>query len=154
MITGVNHTSFTVSDVERSIAFYRDLLGMELLSLAERDPIFSERVTAIPGAHLKVAYLKAPDGHRLELIEYLSPKGKKLDTQTNHVGSAHLAFDVVDLPRLFEALKAKGVIFKSVPLEVPTGPNRGTLAVYFTDPDGITLEFLQKPKTNPFDSPV
>ena len=76
MITGVNHTSFTVSDVERSIAFYRDLLGMELLSLAERDPIFSERVTAIPGAHLKVAYLKAPDGHRLELIEYLSPKGK------------------------------------------------------------------------------
>ena len=146
MITAVNHTSFTVSDVERSVAFYKDLLGMELLSLAERDPAFSQKVTGIPGAHLKVAYLKAPDGHRLELIQYLSPQGKRLDTRTSNVGSGHLAFDVEDLPRIFQELKAKGVKFKSPPLEVPTGPNRGTLAVYFTDPDGITLEFLQRSK--------
>jgi catechol 2,3-dioxygenase-like lactoylglutathione lyase family enzyme len=145
MILGVNHTSFTVSDIERSVSFYQNLLGMELLSLAERDPAFSEKVTGIPGAHLKVAYLRAPDGHRLELIEYLSPQGEKLDIRTHHVGSGHLAFDVEDLPRLFQELKAKGVIFKSHPLEVPAGPNRGTLAVYLTDPDGITLEFLQKP---------
>jgi catechol 2,3-dioxygenase-like lactoylglutathione lyase family enzyme len=147
MIIGVNHTSFTVSDVERSVAFYQDLLGMELLSLGERDPAFSQKITGIPGAHLKVAYLRAPDGHRLELIQYLSPAGKRLDTVTNNVGSGHLAFDVEDLPRLFQALTAKGVKFKSPPLEVPTGPNRGTLAVYCTDPDGITLEFLQTPRT-------
>ncbi len=38
MILTTNHTSFTVSDVERSVAFYRDLLGFKLLSLAERPP--------------------------------------------------------------------------------------------------------------------
>ena len=144
MITSVNHTSFTVSDLDRSIAFYRDLLGMELMSLAGRDPAFVEKVTGIPGANLKVAYLQAP-GHRLELIQYFSPPGKKLELQTNNVGCAHLAFNVDDLPGMYAHLKAKGVHFKSAPLEVSAGPNKGALVVYFTDPDGITLEFLQIP---------
>ena len=143
MIKRVNHTSFTVSDVERSVSFYRDLLGMELISLAERDPGFAEKITGIPGAHLKTAYLRAPGGHHLELIQYLSPPGTKLDTRTHNVGSAHLAFDVDDLPKLYADLKAKGVQFKSPPMEVPAGPNKGNLAVYCTDPDGITLEFIQ-----------
>lgn len=144
MITSVNHTSFTVGDLDRSISFYRDLLGMELISLAGRDPAFVEKITGIPGANVKVAYLQAP-GHRLELIQYSSPPGKKLDMRTNNVGCAHLGFNVDDLPRMYAELKAKGVQFKSEPQEVPAGPNKGTLAVYFTDPDGIFLEFLQTP---------
>jgi catechol 2,3-dioxygenase-like lactoylglutathione lyase family enzyme len=88
--------------------------------------------------------MQAP-GHRLELIQYFSPPGKKLDLQTNNVGCAHLAFTVDDLLKMYAKLKAKGVNFKSAPQEVPAGPNKGTLAVYFTDPDGITLEFLQGP---------
>ncbi len=144
MIINVNHTSFTVSDLDRSISFYRNLLGLELISLTGRDPAFSEKVTGIPGASLKIAYLQTP-GHRLELIQYLSPSGEKLDCRTNNIGSAHLAFNVDNLPALYADLKAKGVQFKSEPLEVPAGPNKGTMAVYFTDPDGITLEFLQAP---------
>ncbi len=144
MIINVNHTSFTVSDLDRSISFYRNLLGLELISLTGRDPAFSEKVTGIPGANLKIAYLQAP-GHRLELIQYLSPSREKLDCRTNNIGSAHLAFNVDNLPALYADLKAKGVQFKSEPLEVPAGPNKGTMAVYFTDPDGITLEFLQAP---------
>jgi catechol 2,3-dioxygenase-like lactoylglutathione lyase family enzyme len=144
MIISVNHTSFTVNDLDRSIAFYRDLLGLELISLAGRDPAFVEKVTGIPGANLKVAYLQAP-GHRLELIQYLNPPGKKLELQTHNVGCAHLAFNVDDLPAMYANLKARGVPFKSSPLEVSAGPNKGTLTVYFTDPDGITLELLQAP---------
>ena len=144
MIINVNHTSFTVGDLDRSISFYRNLLGLELISLTGRGPDFSAKVTGIPGANLKIAYLQAP-GHRLELIQYLSPSGEKLDCRTNNIGSAHLAFNVDNLPALYADLKAKGVQFKSEPLEVPAGPNKGTMAVYFTDPDGITLEFLQAP---------
>ena len=144
MITSVNHTSFTVSDLDRSVSFYRDLLGMELISLTGRDPGFVERITGIPGANVKVAYLQAP-GHRLELIQYFGPSGKNLDLQTNNVGCAHLGFNVDDLPRMYAELKAKGVHFKSEPQEVPAGPNKGTKAVYFMDPDGIPLELLQTP---------
>jgi len=118
-------------------------LRLELISLAERESEFAEKITGIPGAHLKTAYLRAPGGHYLELIQYLSPPGAKLDTRTHNVGSAHLAFNVDNLPKFYADLRAKGVPFKSPPLEVPGGPNKGNLAVYCTDPDGITLEFIQ-----------
>ena len=144
MIQSANHTGFTVSDVERSVAFYRDLLGLELLSLAERDPEFSARISGVPGAHMKTAYLKTPDGHRLELIQYLSPPGTRLDMRTNNVGNGHLALNVRDVRALYAKLKAGGVRFKSEPLEVPGGPNKGNVAVYCTDPDGITIELIQQ----------
>ena len=143
MILNTNHTSFTVSDVESSIAFYRDLLGFKLLSLAERPPAFAELATGIPGAHLKTAYLQAPGGHRLELIQYLHPPGMKLDTRTHNVGSAHLAFDVDDLRRVYRELKGQGVRFKGDPIEIPAGPNKGNLMVYMLDPDDFTLELIQ-----------
>jgi len=144
MILSTNHTSFTVSDLDRSIAFYRDILGFELISLASREPSFAAKVTGIPGAHLKVAYVQAP-GHRIELIQYLAPPGKKLDLATNNIGCGHLAFNVDDLKKMYIEMNAKGVPFKSEPLEVPAGPNKGGYAVYFTDPDGVTLEFIQAP---------
>ncbi len=144
MIISTNHTSFTVSDLERSVAFYRDIMGFELISLGERGPAFAAKITGVPGAHLKVAYLQAP-GHRIELIQYLSPPGKKLDLATNNVGCGHMAFDVDDLRKRYKEMKAKGVQFKSEPLEVPAGPNKGGFAVYLTDPDGVTLEFIQAP---------
>jgi len=143
MILRTDHTSFTVSDVERSAAFYRDLLGFKLLSLAERPQGFAEIATGIPGAHLKVAYLEVPGGHRLELIQYLSPRGAKLDTRTHNVGSAHLALNVDDLRQVYQEFKAKGVRFKGEPIEVPAGPNRGNLMVYMLDPDDFTLELIQ-----------
>jgi hypothetical protein len=46
---------------------------------------------------------------------------------------------------MYAELKVKGVQFKSAPQQVPAGPNKGTLAVYFMDPDGIPLELLQTP---------
>ena len=144
MITRTNHTSFTVSDLDRSITFYRDLLGFELISLAGRDPKFSEKVTGIPGARLQVAYLQAP-GHRIELIQYISSPGVTLDLRTNNIGCGHIAFDVDDLRKMYAQLKAKGVHFKSEPLESTAGPTKGGFVVYLADPDGITLEFIQAP---------
>ncbi len=146
MILATNHTSFTVSDVERSAAFYRDLLGFKLLSLAERPPGFAEIATGIPGAHLKVAYLEVPGGHRLELIQYLNPPGVKLDTRTHNVGSAHLGLNVDDLRRVYREFKAKGVHFKGEPIEIPAGPNKGNFMVYMLDPDDFTLELIQTRK--------
>jgi catechol 2,3-dioxygenase-like lactoylglutathione lyase family enzyme len=71
-VLATNHTSFTVSDLDRSIAFFRDCLGFELLSKAPRDPGTVERITGVADADIMVAYVQGP-GHRLELIEYLAP---------------------------------------------------------------------------------
>ena len=145
MFLSVNHTSFTVSDLERSVHFYTEVLGMRLVNIAERDPAFSAQVTGIPGAHLRIAYVEAA-GYRIELIQYLSPPGKKLDTRTCNVGSAHIAFNVDDLQRMYAELSAKGVRFVSPPCTIPAGPNKGGKAVYLEDPDNNTLELIELPK--------
>ncbi|MFQ5895966.1 MAG: VOC family protein [Nitrospinota bacterium] len=143
MLLGVNHTSFTVADVERSVDFYTNVLGGRLLSLAERPPDFCEKVTGVPGAHLRIAYVELA-GYHLELIQYLSPAGEKADTRTCNVGSAHVAFNVSGLRGMYRELKARGVRFMGEPVEIPAGPNRGGHAVYFEDPDENTLEFIEK----------
>ena len=70
-VLGTNHTSFTVSDLERSIGFWRDCLGCELISKAPRDPGLVSRITGVAGAEMMVAFLKAPGqpGDGIEMIE-------------------------------------------------------------------------------------
>src|SRR5687767_16026167 len=74
-ILGTNHTSFTVSNLERTIAFLHDCLGFEVVSKAPRDPALVSRITGVEGADMMIAFLKAP-GHTLELIEYRAPANK------------------------------------------------------------------------------
>jgi len=141
MILEMNHMSFTVGDIERSVPFYRDLLGLSLVSLASRDRAFSERVTGIPGAELRIAYLQAPNA-AVELIQYLSPAGLKLDTRTCNIGSAHVCFVVDDFDLLVGRLRNASVHFAGQPTTVPAGPNLGRQVLYFEDPDGNTIEIF------------
>ncbi len=136
MITSHNHSSFTVSDVERSIVFYRDVLGFTVENVFEAVGAGIEQITGMPGAHLKVAHLLLGD-FRLELIQYLHPKGKSIDLSPNNVGAAHIAFWTEDVERTYRELQAKGVRFRGAPAAGALGRPR---VAYFLDPDGITLE--------------
>lgn len=131
--------------MDRSLAFYRDLLGMKVISERIAPVDFASKVTGIPGASMKVVYVEA-GGYKLELIQYLTAQGEKVDPKTNRPGVAHLCFNVDDIMKAYQELSAKGVKFQSEPVEVGGGPNKGGKAVYFLDPDGITIEFIQPPK--------
>lgn len=143
MITSVNHLSFTVRDVENSVKFYKDLLGLELINISERDVVFSEQVTGIPGAHLKIAYLNG-NNCSIELIQYLSPKGEKIDTKTCNIGSSHICFNIKNFSDFFNHLKDKGVFMVSAPQIIPEGLNKGKLVVYSEDPDSNKLELISE----------
>jgi catechol 2,3-dioxygenase-like lactoylglutathione lyase family enzyme len=142
MITGIHHFSFTISDMDRSLAFYTDILGMRILSdvIVQESPDHS--VTGIPDARLRIVHLNAY-GCVVEFIQYLSPIGKSLDARTCDTGSAHIAFVVDNMEATCRELQGKGVQFKSEP--VVTGSEPGTIvkSVYFLDPDGITLELVE-----------
>lgn len=146
MIISPNHTSITVADMDRSLAFYRDLLGFEAISERFAPAAFASVVTGIPGAELKVVYVQA-GGYRIELIQYLASQGEKIDPATNRPGSCHIAFNVDNLDEMVGRLRAEGVRFRSEPVTVGGGPNKDGRAVYFLDPDGVTLEFIQPPTT-------
>lgn len=141
-VLSTNHTSFTVSDLERSVAFYRDILGFEVTSIAPRDPQFIERVTGVTGADILVAYVRAP-GHSLELIEYRSPEDRgKVQSRPCDTGFAHVAFDVDDVDAATAAIEKAGVVPINRPQEVNAGPNKGRKVVYARDPDGVTIELI------------
>lgn len=144
MIISPNHTSFTVSDMERSLAFYRDLLGFEVVSERVSGAEFASKITGIPGAELKVVYVRA-GGYFLELIQYLAAEGERIEPRTNRPGSAHLCFNVDDIDKAYAKLVAHGVKVQHEPVEVGGGPNKGGRAMYFLDPDGFTIEFIQPP---------
>jgi catechol 2,3-dioxygenase-like lactoylglutathione lyase family enzyme len=142
MLTSGWHVSFTVGDIERSVSFYRDILGMEL-EMAPRElegPLLAE-VTGNPGAHLKVAFVRLGE-YRIELIQYLHPLGKQVRLGLNDVGSAHIAFGVDNVQEAYEILSRKGVNFKSKP-----GRSRedGKPLVFLFDPDGNHLELNERP---------
>ncbi len=146
-ITATNHTSFTVSDLDRSIALFRDALGFELLNRSTRDPAFIEQVVGIEGADIEVAYLQAP-GHRIELIQYHGPDGRRrVESRPCDTGFAHLAFDVDNIDAAVDASRAAGSTPLGEPVVVSAGPNKGGKVVYTRDPDGITIEFIQKPQS-------
>jgi len=141
-----NHVGVGVSDLSRSIAFYRDLLGFNVAY--ERGEVTAEympRLVGIPGARLKIAGLDIPGLH-LDLIEYLEPKGAPAAGPPNDVGNVHIGFTVDDMWAAYNALVAAGVRFMSEPVSPTVGPNKGGWAVYLVDPDGVTLEMIQKPK--------
>jgi lactoylglutathione lyase len=149
MIVSYFHFSFTVADLERSIAFYRDILGMTLIRTFVHDQPYTSVQVGFKDTYLKVATftiegMPVPrSGHLLELIEYVNPRGEPTDTTTNRPGAAHLAFQVDDLNAEYRRMKTLGVRFKSEPVRITAGPNEGGWTIYFLDPDNITLEMVQ-----------
>ena len=112
MIRGVHHSSISTPNLERLLAFYRDLVGIEVLFVTTFDGPEIEAITALPGAKGKVAMLCAANVH-IELFEYASPDAAPHvpNRPVNNHGLTHLCFDVVDLPAEYERLKAAGVEF-------------------------------------------
>lgn len=147
-VSGIHHTGLHVQDIERSLTFYRDLIGLELVRRREARADYAAEVLGYPGAILKIALLRHPSGgHILELIEYVEPRGTPVDTATPNPGTIHVCFTVSDLQATFTRLRAAGVPFKSAgPVAITAGGFTGGCAVYLTDPDGIALELLQLPQ--------
>lgn len=143
MISTMNHTSFTVSNLQDSIHFYQNVLGLKLVSLAERDKDFSSAVTGIAGAKLNIAYMKTANC-AIELIEYTGARGTRLDTRTNNIGSAHICFNVKNFDEWLLRLRENQVQFRGELCLVPAGPNKGKRVCYCMDNDGNNLEFMEE----------
>ena len=91
------HTCYRITDVDRSIAFYRGLLGFTLVHTQEQANEYTSRLVGYPGAHLKVAQFALPgqlrgvSSHDLELVEYVYPRGKRGDNHDrNPISTKHI----------------------------------------------------------------
>jgi lactoylglutathione lyase len=139
-----HHTGIQVADLERSVAFYRDILGFELVFQWNPRADYIRTIVGYPEADIHAAILRMPGSdYFLEILEYRNVEKTPVDTRTANPGTAHIAFFTDDCDGLYAELTAKGVRSVSEPVTPTIGPNTGGRAVYMIDPDGIRVEFIQ-----------
>ncbi len=142
-VLGTNHTSFTVSNIDQTLAFFRDLLGFPATEKLVREPGMAAQVTGVPGAAITVVFVDAP-GHRLEFVEYDNPPDRtKVAGRPCDTGFTHIALDVDDIDAAMAAAAAHGFQANGSIQTSDKGPNAGRRIAYTTNDDGLTIEFIQ-----------
>ena len=142
------HIGLTVSDLDRSVTFYRDVVGMTAHGkVVDVDSDGFGRLTGNPGAKLRTALLSAGPV-LIQLVEYAEGGGDRLALDHRHVGSPHLSFWVDDVATLRDELARRGdvVITSDIQAVVPS-----IRSFYVSDPDGVPVEFIERatPMTRP-----
>ena len=148
-ISALDSIGLTVSDLDRSVEFYRSVLSFEKVSEYEAAGEAYEHLTGVFGARMRVARLRL-GGEYIELTEFLAPSGRRApeDARSNDRWFQHIAIIVSDMDRAYAWLRQHRVQHAS------TGPQRlpewnknaaGIQAFYFRDPDGHPLEILAFP---------
>ena len=142
----LHHTGLTVSDLERSLHFWRDAMGMEVLFQQEKAGGYLEAIVREPGAHVRMAHLAfGGEGPRIELFQYLVPHGGQHHLRPADLGFAHVCVACEDLDERMKRLVAAGGVPFSEPVVIDTGVNRGGRGVYLRDPDGHVVELFERP---------
>jgi len=150
MTLAIDHINFVVSDLERSVKFYTELLGFSESKRPHLEGDWIESIVGLKGVVADVAFIIAPAGEpRIELLCYKTPKGEALPANSlaNTVGIRHIAFRVDDIHAVVSRLKDAGVKVLGEPVVVPetvvTHDAGHKMLCYFHDPDGVLLEITE-----------
>ena len=142
MIQGFYHPCLTVSDLERAVDFYTDVIGMKIAWRHEGDSTAWQAVTGRHDVDIRVVFLEM-EGRYLELMEYTRGAGRRAEYDLNDIRTAHVSFFSEDVFGTYEELKGKGVRFVAPPYAVESGE----ASFLFYDPDGNLLELCTPPET-------
>lgn len=147
---GLHHVGITVKDLDASIRFYHDVLGLQFSN--EPSPWFDGPelgpAVGVPGAGLRQVSLILGDSI-FELLEYKSPPSEtSKPLLSNNIGASHVAFLVDDINAKKAELESKGIEFYSDVNTVDEGVLAGWRWVYFEDPDGYPLELVEVAYSN------
>ncbi len=145
-ITGVDHVGVTVSDVDRSLGFWRDLLGLAVTGRGVVEWEHLDRLVALPDTKIEWCELALPGGGKVELSQYHRPVGDAVEPgEENEPGRSHVSLLVDDLTEMLAVLRSSGVRARTNdPVDIPLGAYEGGKAAYVFDPDGVELELIER----------
>lgn len=150
MIRSIDHINLVVSDLNRSVKFYTELLGFKKTNSAHMEGEWIDSIVGLKGVVADVAFIVAPAGEpRIELLCYKTPQGQAIPANSlaNTLGLRHIALRVDDIYAASEKLKDAGVKLLSDPVVVPvsvvTHDAGRKMLCYFHDPDGVLLEITE-----------
>lgn len=143
-VTGLYHAGVTVTDMERSLAFYRDGLGLQVEFDKILDGQYLKEVLALSFDTIRAAYLRIPGGGFIELLEYRGIERLSATARPCDPGGGHMCLLVNDIDQLVDRLQAAGYGARSGAVSaITSGPNRGARSTYMRDPDGYSVELFE-----------
>ncbi len=147
-ITGFFHGGITVKDMETSLAFYRDGLGLSMKFDRILDGPYLNVVLNLTQKRIRVAYLDIPGGGYIELLEYQEIERLDAASRPCDYGAGHFCFYVEGIDELAERMFSMGYRARSEScVDITAGPNAGARSLYLKDPDGYSIELFQKAPT-------
>lgn len=137
----IRHIGIVVKDINKSIIFYRDLLGLKIeKDMLEKSP-YIDKILGLKDVSMRTIKLSASDGSLVELLCYSNPvsrDGRK--SRINDLGCAHIAFTVNNIGKEYRRLLKKGIFFKSPPCKSPDGYAK---VAFCRNPDGTFIELVE-----------
>lgn len=141
MIRGLRHTGIVVTDIQKALSFYRDLLGLRVKKDKVETGSYIAKVTGIKNVNLRTVKLSAGDGNMVELLYFFCKKKKSFARRTIFdIGISHIAFTVEDLDNEYKKLLQAGIQFNSPPQLSPDGYAK---VAFCRDPEGNLLELSE-----------
>lgn len=147
-VSRIHHVGVTVADADRSLRFYRDLLGLRVLGDSRLTRPDIAALLGVDEIDLRVVDLDSGDGRIVELLEYVTPRGHRVEYTSRDGGTGHIALQVRGLDAIAAGIEAAGgaVISRhAITAGDATGIFAGARLLYVRDPDGMILELVELP---------
>ena len=150
LFLGIDHTAIVSGDTDRSLALYRDLLGLRVAGTSENYEVEQEHLNNVFGARLRITTLRAPAGPGIELLEYLAPRDGRpapLDLKVNDLAHWQTMLIVPEAEALYDRASSRSPFALVSPRLTTPDPSIGAAAL-IRDPDGHGLRLAVKPASH------
>ena len=140
MIKEVRHIGIVVTNMENSLKFYRDQLGLKIIKDMDEQGNYLDNMLSLNDVHVRTVKLSANENTTLvELLEFESHNDNKIRNFYT-IGASHVAFTVDDIEKLYVDLSEKNIKFNAIPQKSPDGLVKVT---FCKDPDGTPIELVE-----------
>jgi catechol 2,3-dioxygenase-like lactoylglutathione lyase family enzyme len=140
LIKEIRHTGIVVSDMEKSLEFYRDMLGLEIIRDMNEKGDYLDNMLSLNDVNVRTVKLGLPNQTALiELLEFKSHIDKDIKNFYT-IGASHIAFTVENIEKLYSKFSKKNIQFNAPPQKSPDGLVKVT---FCKDPDGTPIELVE-----------